>query len=350
MMVVSRYCFDLDTEKVMESRRVWPVGDREWVARYRMSIAGKNVPVPSLEERERELLEAIYEMKASAVELFGNAEELAEEDAAELATVDEVVRTSLGAGLQPALREAGGMLVGIGAVAGLLLVIRSGWVVDIDSALTLVAASVLVIFVGWIVGRAFVSAGRWASAICAGAGVSALAVAGIAYAADLGSGHIVASDVPMPLLALGMLAPGVAALVLSSRMPQQVLRQNWDDAEWLHSFRGGLRSRLMPAATARGHVAEIEQTLAAGEASAYSEFGHPLTLATEVAAADRTAQARLWAVSTIARAGGPLCIAVLVLANQSWGALTVPVAVAFVLVAAAAAVVGWHRRPWRSRR
>lgn len=330
----------------MVGARVWPVGDQEWIARYRMSMAGKHVPALSLEERERELLDAVREIKAPAAELFGDAEELASEDAAELTTVDEAVRTSLGGGLRPALREVGGMLVGIGAVAALLLIIRSGWSVDIDTALTLVAASVLVVFVGWVVGRALFSAGRSASAVGALGVAGALAVAGIASAADLGSGNIAASDVPVPLLALGMLAPGVATLVVASRMPQQVLCESWDDLEWLRRFRGGLRARLMPAATARGHVAEIEQTLAAGGTSAYSEFGHPLALAREVAAADRAARARLWAVSTIAAAGAPLGIAVLVLANQSWGTLTVPVTVALVLVGAITLVFGWRGRPW----
>lgn len=334
----------------MRDVREWPVGDSGWVARYRMSMAGKSVPALSLEERERELFNAVREMKVSAEELFGNAEKLAEEDAAELATVDEAVRTSLGGGLQPALREAGGMLLGIGAVTALILIIRSGWSVDIDIAHTSIAASVLVVFMGWVVGRALFSSGRSASAVGALGVACALFVAGIVYAANLGSGNIAASDVPVPLLALVMLAPGIATLVVARRMPQQELRENWDDSEWLRRFRGGLRARLVPAVTARGHVAEIEQALAAVETSAYSEFGHPLALAHEVAAADRVARIRLWAVSTIAAAGAPLCIAALVLANQSWGTLTVPAAVALVLVAAGAFIIGLRGRPWRKRR
>ncbi len=147
-----------------------------------------------------------------------------------------------------------------------------------------------------------------------------------------------------------MLTPGVATLVVVSRMPRHELREDWDDSQWLRRFRGGLRARLVPAATARGHVAEIGQTLAAGESSAYSEFGHPLTLAHEVARADRTARRRLWAVSTSAAVGGPLGLAVLVLVNRSWGMLTIPLAVALVIVATIALVAGWDRRPWRKAR
>ncbi len=171
---------------------VWPVGDQEWAARYRRSMAERNVPALALEERERELVGVVREMKVPAVELFGDAEELASEDAAELATAEDEVRTSLGGGLHPALTEVGGMLVGVGVVASLGMIIRSGWSVDIDTALILVAASVLVAFVGWVIARALFSSGRSAAAVAAGAGAVAVAVAGIAYAASLGSGHIAA--------------------------------------------------------------------------------------------------------------------------------------------------------------
>ncbi len=330
----------------MVTVKPWPIADHEWVTHYRMSMARKHVPAIALDERERELLNAVRKAEVPAADLFGDAEELASEDAAELATVDEEVRTSLGGGLRPALREVGGTLVGIGAVSVLLLIIRSGWSVDIDTAQALVGASVLVVFVGWIVGRALFSAGRSVSAVGALVVAVALGLAGIAFADALGSGHVVAHDVPVPFLAMGMLAPGVAALVAAIRMPQQQLRKSWDDSTWFRRFRGGLRARLMPAATARDHVAEIKQTLAVEGTSAYSEFGHPLVLARDIAAADRSVRVRLWCVSVIAGAVVPLCLAVLVLANQSWGSLTVPATVALTLAAAVAFAHGWHGRPW----
>lgn len=349
-MIGSRYVFNLDTGWTIVNVKTWPVGDQKWVERYRLSMSGKHVPSPTLEERERELLEAVREAAVPAAELFGNADVLAAEDASELATADEAVRTSLGGGLRPALWEVGNTLVGIGTVAVLLMVIRHGWSVDIDTAHALVAASVLVVFVGWVVVRALFSAGRSVLAAGALASAGAIAIAGITAAANLGSGHIAASNVPVPLLTLALLAPGVVALVVAGRMPQQALRDSWDDAKWLRRFRGGLRARLMSAGTARGHVAEIEQALGAGETmSAYEEFGHPLALAREVAAADHVARARRWWASIIAGTGGPLVIAALVLANQSWGALTIPVAVALAAVAVGALGVGWGRRPWAER-
>jgi hypothetical protein len=330
----------------MSGESAWPARDRQWVARYRMSIAGKHVPAKALEERERELLHAVRDAEVPATELFGDADALAAEDAAELATVDEEVCASLGGGLQPALREVGNTLMGIGVVAVLIMFIRHGWSVDIDIALALVAGGVTIVFVGWVISRALFAAGRSASALGVLIAAGAAALAGIASAASLGSGHIAASDVPALLLAPGMLAPGVVALVAANRMPQQLSRESWDDTEWLRRFRGGLRARLVPAAAARGHVAEIDQALVTGETSAYAEFGHPLTLARELAAADRAARKRRWWVSTVAGTGGPLAIAALVIANQSWGALTIPVAVVLVLAGASASVVGWDDRPW----
>lgn len=121
--------------------------------------------------------------------------------------------------------------------------------------------SVLVVLVGWIAGRALASAGQTASAVGAvvGAVAVALALAGIA-AATLGSGRVAAHDVPVPLLFLAVLVPGVAAPVAAGRMPQHELRETWDDAAWLR-----------------------------------------------------------WWVSTIAGAGAPLGLAALVLDNDSWG-------------------------------
>lgn len=222
-------------------------------------------------------------------------------------------------GCGPALHEVGGVLVGIGVVTSFILIIRSGWSVGIDTALFLVAASVLVVFVGWEVVEALFSSGRSAAAVGAGAVAIAFAVAGIAYAAHLGSSDIAASDVPVPLLALGMLTPGVATLVIVGRMPRQDLRDDGDDSQWLRRSRVGLRARLIPVGSVHDHVAEIEQALADGEASAYSEFGHPLTLVHELAAADKTSRIRRWASSIAAAAGMPSFVAVVVTVNQSWG-------------------------------
>lgn len=277
----------------METRD-WPVGDRPWAVRYQLSMAGKHVPAVALEERERELLDAVRAAGLPAAEVFGDADVLAAEDVAELATADEAVRVSAGGGVRPALQDVGGTLVAVGV---------------------LVAAG-------------------------------AAAVAGIASAASLGPGRLAASDVPVAALGVGLLAPGVVTLVVASRMPQPDLRRRWDDAEWLRRFRGGLRARLVPASTARGHVVEIEQALGSGTASAAAEFGHPLVLARELAEVDRTARTRRWWLSTVAGTGTPLVIAALVVANDSWGALTIPVVVVLLLGALMTAVVRWGDRPW----
>lgn len=328
----------------------WPAGDQEWATRYRLAMKGKPVPSLSLQEREQELLNATHESGMPAAELFGDARTLATEDAAELATVDEMVRTSLGGGLKPALREIAGTSVGIGVVAVLIMVMRHGWFVDLDVAHVLIAASVAAALLGWKIGRALFAGGRAGSAVGALIAVGTVSAAGIASAANLGPGHIAAGDVPVLLLALVMLGPGIVVLVVLGRMPQQALRETWDDSAWLRRFRGGLRSRLMPSVIARAHVAEVEQALAWTGATAYAEFGHPLSFARELSAADRVTRARQWWAVTTATTGGPLVIAALILTNQSWGMLTFPIAVGFALSAVVALSVGWSDRPRRVMR
>lgn len=323
----------------------WPASDQGWVVRYRLAMTNKHVPASSLVEREQELLGAIREAGVPAAELFGDAKTLATEDAAGLATTDEMVRTSLGGGLKPALREIAGTWVGIGAVAVLILFLRHGWSVDLEVSYVLVAASVAAAFLGWEVGRALFTAGRSGSAIGALIAVGTVVVAGIASATNLGPGHIAASDVPVLLLAPVILGPGIVVLLVLSRMPQHDLRSTWDDGAWLRRFRGGLRSRLMPSDTARDHVAEVEQALEWAGTTAYTEFGHPLSFARELAAADRATRARQWWAVTTVSTGAPLLMAALILTNQSWGILTVPIAVGFALSAVVAFSVGRSDRP-----
>lgn len=327
-------------------QRTWPERDRRWVARYRTAIAGKHVPTAVLERREDELLDAVCAAGLSAAEVFGDAVDLAEEDAAELATTDEAVRTSEGGGLRAALHEVGGTLAGISAVAVVTISARNGWHVDVELAAILVAVSVTAAFIGWVVGRSLFSAGRpiWMAGVLLAS--LAVAVAGIATAASVGPDLVVASDVPVLLLGVGLLTPGVVALVVASRMPQQTLRLDWDDAEWLRRFRGGLASRLVPKATARAHVVEVKQQASSSGAPAHVEFGHPLVLARDVAGADRTARARRWWLTTVAGTGAPLVIGPLILVNDSWGALTIPLGAVFLLVGLSRPVIAWGGRPW----
>ena len=328
----------------------WPETDLAWVTRYRASMAGKHVPTIVLEERERELLNAVREADLPAADLFGDAPTLAADDVLELATTAEAVRTSEGGGPRHAVKDVGGTLLGIGVVSGLLLALRSGWSADINIVHIVVAVSVAVPFMGWIAARALFSAGRSVAMTGVLVTAGAIALAGIASAAALSNDHIAARAVPVPLLGLALITPGVFTLVWASRMQQQVLRTRWDDPDWLRRLRGGLRARLVPAAIARGHVAEIQQALVIGDTSAYEEYGHPLVLAREIADADRTSRLRLWWLWIFAGAGSPLVGAALVVTAQSWGNLTVPIAVVLLLGSVVTPIVGWSRRPWVQQR
>ena len=328
----------------------WPTTDHAWVTHYRASMAGKHVPTIALEERERELLNAVWEADLPAADLFGDAPTLAADDVLELATAAEAVRTSEGGGPRHAVKDAGGTLLAMGVVSALLLALRSGWSADINIAHLVLAVSVAVPFIGWIAARALFSAGRSVAMAGVLMTVGAIALAGIASAAALGNDHIAARAVPVPFLGLALLTPGIVTLVWASRMQHQVLRTSWDDPDWLRRLRGGLRARLVPAPIARGHVAEIQQTLAVSDTSAYEEYGHPLVLAREIADADRTSRSRLWWLWILAGAGSPLVGAALVVTAQSWGNLTTPIAVVLLLSSVVTPIVGWGSRPWVQQR
>ena len=328
----------------------WSEQDEKWVERYRASLASKHVPLAVLQARERELLDAVRSAGQPAVELFGDAAELAAEDAAELSTVEEAVRRSEGGGLRSALFEVGQSLAGIAGATVLIMVVRSGWSVDVHVARALVVVGVAVLLVGWFVARALFVAGRPAAMVGVLAAAGLGAVAGIVWATRVPKGAILAEGAPVLALGAALLVPGVVLLVVAGRMPAQTLREDWDDEEWLARFRGGLRTRLVPAGAVRGHVLEVRQALGAGDACAFEEFGHPLVLARELAAADRTARARRWWLSTVGRAGTTAVIAVMVLTVGSWGALTVPLGVVLLLGASVTLVVGWRSRPWAAPR
>ena len=334
----------------MGNTNIWSETDQAWVTRYRALMAGKHVPAVALEERERDLLNAVREADMPAAELFGDASTLAADDVLELATTAETVRTSEGGGPRHAVKDAGGTLLVMGIVSAALLALRSGWSADIYFAHLVLAVSVAIPFIGWIAARALFAAGRSVAMTGVITSAVAIALAGIASAAALGNDHIAARAVPVPLLGVVLIIPGVVTLVWASRMRQQVLRTSWDDTDWLQRLRGGLRARLVPATTERGHVAEIKQALDASDTSAYEEYGHPLVLAREIADANRTSRSRLWWLWILTGIGSPLVSAVLVTTAQSWANLTIPIAVLVLLASFVTPLAGWSRRPWAQKR
>lgn len=328
----------------------WSAEDQDWASRYRIAMKGRHVPASSLAERERELRQAIHAAETPAADLFGDARGLAAEDAVELATAEEAVRASLGGGLRPLLKEIGGTLTGIAAVSALLTAVRQGWTVDVVGAHALVAGGLVAAVVGGIIARALFTAGRAAYAVSALVASGTVVASALAWAVELGSEPVAASNIPVPLFALAILCPGILLLIASSRMRQQELRRIWRNDQWLRSFRGGLRARLMSPAAARGHMVEIQQAVELSGRPAYEEFGDPLALAREIAAADRRARTRLWWTAVIVGSGWPLAIATFLLVDRIWGALTIPAALFLALGAAVTLSTAWANRPWTERR
>lgn len=330
--------------------KMWPSGDQGWAARYQLSMGGSDVPAAALEKREAELLASVLEAGLPAVELFGDAEELAAEDAAEMATVEEAVRSSEGGGLQPAVWLMGMMLLSLGAAPTVLTFIRSGWFVDVDVASGVVAATVLLCAVGAIAVHGLFVAGQSRAAVGALVATAVVTVGGIAVAEGMGPGHTAATDFPVLVLGVGCVAPGLILLLVAHLLPQPSLRADWDDAEWLRIFRGGLRARLVPGVTARGHVAEIEQAIGSGSESAAAEFGHPLVLARTLAKDDPVAGVRRWWMSAIGACAIPLVLAAMNASSRTWGIFSVPIAIVLAIVGVVMMVIKWRQRPTRVAR
>lgn len=329
--------------------QTWPERDRAWADRYRASMAAKHVPVESLDARERELLTAVLAEELPAEHLFGPADSLAAEDATEVVTVEEAVLSAEGGGARKLVGELGAALVAFSVISGVLMVIRGGWSTDLDVAVIAVIGGVAAVGLAWTAGRALFAAGHTRAAIAAVAGAVAVAVVCVAYAANLGGGHLLAHDVPTLLVTAALMVPGLALLLFGSRMPKPTLREHWTDEEWLSRFRSALRGRLVPAVAARGHVAEIEQALGNGDTSAFSEYGHPLILAREIANSDHGARARRWWLSMLGGSVLPAVLAVLIALSRTWGTLTIPVVVVLALLAMISFAAGWGDRPRAQR-
>lgn len=329
----------------MPSAPEWPTADRAWLDRYRGALSVHAVPDAAREERERELLEAVVASGEPADRVLGEPRSVAAEVAAELATRDEeVVRSE--ASLRPAVLQLGGTLLALALVAAATLAARAGWSFGLGLAELLVATGVAAFLVIWTVGRSLLAGGRPGATTAAILAGVAIAVGCVALAARVGPGRVLLEDVPTPLAALVMLLPGAALLVLASRMPATRLREEWSDDAWLRRFRGGLRSRLVPASRIEAHVAEAASVIAqAGERSAYREFGHPLAYARELADVDAQSCARRWRLAAAAGVGAPLAIAALILLTPGTDAVEAFELLVLAVLALVGAASAWRSRP-----
>lgn len=320
----------------------WPTEDRKWASRYMIAVAHPSVPSAAREERASELISALHAAGAPAAELFGDPVDFGVEDVRALGTEEEAVSASEGGGASQALLYIGTTLTFLGVTSALLLLTRGAWRTDIDLgplwvAIGLVSASIAA-NIAWTL---FVAgATRWACA--AGVGGLAVLFGCIALATTAEPGHTLIADVPIWVLMIAMLIPGVGALLVACAVPRRQLRSSWTDEEWLARFRGAMRSRGISAAAAREHERSIR---AAADGDRYSEFGHPVVFARSLAAQDDGAAARRWRWSTSFRVGVPLAMGVLIAFTDSFGAWREPVMILFFVSAIVTAYMNWTHRP-----
>lgn len=331
----------------METVPRWPERDDAWLGRYRRSLAGQPVPRDVAEERERELLAAVIEADAPAEAILGDPAELAAMDAAELADgAKEMIRAEGGTPRSTVI-NVGGTGLAIGLLASITVLVERGWSLEVNLATSLVGAGVAAAFIAWAVASGCYWGGQLGGVLASIAlGVAAL-TAGIVMAVLVGNDHVLASDVPTLLVGAALLLPGIALLIIGGTMREH-LRTDWNDDEWLQRFRNGLRTRLLPAEAARGHIAEAVQTIAhEGEGSAYREFGHPLVYARALAQADRSSRGRRWWLSAVGTIGGPLALLALMPFTDTGSVLRIPFAVLLGIRALLGTTNLWPTRPWK---
>lgn len=327
--------------------KVWPQRDARWLGLYRGSIAGKPVPRDVAEARERELLVAVLEAEAPADEVLGDPAELAALDATELAGGEEELIREDGGTPRTTVINVGGTGLAIGLVVSISMLVRSGWSLDVNLAVILVGGGTAVAFIAWAVASGCYGGGRLGGVFAAIVLGVVAGSGGIVMAVLVGNDHVLVRDVPTLLVGAALLMPGVALLIIGGNLRER-LQEDWSDGEWLQRFRNGLRTRLLPAEAARGHIAEVVQTIArGGDGSANREFGHPLVYARALAQANRHSRGRRWWVSAVGTIGWPLAFLALMLLIDTGSALRIPFAVLFGLGAVAGTAALWPTRPWK---
>ncbi|MFF2653476.1 hypothetical protein [Streptomyces sp. NPDC058045] len=270
--------------------------DKLWAGRFRLRLVMRHDPPEGLADQVLdEVYEAVTDSGAPAHELFGDADDFAAQVAAE--RIDEAHRSCRGIdGTTPGEGFIGGLLV-LGAIGVMLSV--TGWVrggSEFAVDWRALAATVLIGMVALLttVALALRTAGRtrgWWT-VCA-AGVVTVAVIGLTIG-SLPEGPLF--SVPAPVVVVLSALPAVIALLLPEErvsrwfIGPQAAPEDGPEAQrggneaWLGRLDGVLRGAYgMPPATARGHVEEAREHLAASGGAAGEEFGRPREYAQRLA-------------------------------------------------------------------
>ncbi|ADG77114.1 putative protein OS=Tsukamurella paurometabola (strain ATCC 8368 / DSM / CCUG 35730 /CIP 100753 / JCM 10117 / KCTC 9821 / NBRC 16120 / NCIMB 702349/ NCTC 13040) OX=521096 GN=Tpau_0473 PE=4 SV=1 [Tsukamurella paurometabola] len=326
----------------------WPERDRRWAARYILCLAVKqDVSYEASEARQAELIAAVESAGLPAAELFGDPDEAAAADGADIRSSEPPPAPLLGGGRQDGIDAMGVAYLTVGVPAAILVPMVGGARVDVTvGTVALMAGIVIALFAG---GAAWSAAAEGYPRRAMALGLTAVAAA--LFAASQVSwpnrADVLVAGLPSWIAVPAILAPGIVALVVArfvSNEPRQA--EEYTDDQWFMRFRDVLRSRWVSADVIDEHVRSLRADLP-DVSTATEEYGDPVALARRLANDDSAADRRRWTWKAAAFAVFAFlvlfgAITSLIGDGPSWGVLA-PIAVVFLY--APTALKSWRSRP-----
>lgn len=273
----------------------WPEPDRDWAGRYLLGLFREGVEASASSERQAELIAAVHAAGVPAEELFGDPADVARADAPDLAGPSAVAAAESAdrAGARDAVGYAGAALLLLGVIAAIMVLVSGDGPIDVRVG---VVAVLLAIIGGMIAGSVALfhsMAGRLRAAALAGAVAVGVVLVGGSQVTWSGRDVVLIADLPRWAAALGLLLPGVLAILTARLVPARAAQTAWDDDAWFDRFRGVLTTKGVPAGVAREHERTLREGLAG--TTAMQEYGRPDAFALTLAADDPAAPGRrLW--------------------------------------------------------
>lgn len=331
------------------TERIWPERDLSWQAAYLWAVTRPEVSSEAIAARLDELRDAVLEAGVPAEELFGDPAALAADDAAELGSEEEAVRSSFGSGAKHTLLLIGVILLMPVIPLLIVLLISTGWEIDLTARALAFSGCLALLLASCAVIRALHDAGRPKGVVAMIAVAALLLVAAVAVAMTTDSLPLLAHDVPTLLVGLGAAVPGAALLLISSLLPDAPLREEWSDEQWTRRFRAALLSRGLSRHQAAERVRELQTDRGATAGSAFEEYGHPVAFARRLTEHAPDAKKRRWMAGGAAELLVPALMLVIgATSTDFWWwvrVLMVGIGAAWLVLNARSV---WGSRPWKA--